>query len=231
MKKRIKVLVLSLVLILLLNTVLFSVLTFVQAPYYDEAPSKMDSIYELYASDEYSEVVYRSALEYVSDQTEIQKINDVFKSASINKLNKFQSYFKMFSLGKKDFVFITFTRDYGDRKVAAEKLMASNIIVYLENNNAYVACLELKEYAYDGSDTKVAIYEVENESAELISLLKEYKENKKTGWQPILPEWRENISDFPDSFNGRQYFLFFFIEIIVIIALINKIVKKKEQLR
>ncbi len=228
MKRSIKIIILSLAIVLLLNTILFSVLTVYQAPYYDEAPSKMDSIYELYASDEYNDVRYRGALEYLSEETEVQKTEKLFKSTSIVKLNKFQSFLKMFSLNRKDFVFITFTEYYGDRSVAAKNLFASNIIVYLDNDEVYIACVELMEYAPDTSC--VAMYKVTN-NEELVKLLSEYKTGENNGWKPILPGWRDDLSDFPKSYNSRQYALFFIIEFVVVIFISTKIIKdnKKEK--
>lgn len=231
MKRNFKILIISLAMILLLNTVLFSILTVYQAPYYDEAPSKVDSIYELYASETYDNATYyKGALEYISEEAKIQKIENLFKSTSIVKLNKFQSFLKMFSLNRKDFVFITFTDydDYGGRKTAAEKLVASNIIVYLENDEVYIACVELMEYAPDTSS--VAMYKVTN-NEELVKLLSEYKTGENNGWKPILPEWREDISEFPKTYNSRQYGLFLIIEFIVVVLISNRIIKdnKKEK--
>ncbi len=225
MKKYIKVIMLSVVIVFVLNSLLFSVLTVVQAPYYDEAPAEVDSIYELYASEVYNEVVYRGATEYVSDETEIKKIDDVFKSSSIIKLNKIKSYFKMLSLGKEDFVFITFTKNYGDRSVAAKNIVASHIIVYFDNNEVYIACIELMEYAPDTS--RIAMYKV-NDNEELVKLLSEYKTEKNKGWKPILPEWRADVSEFHESFNGRQYILLFIIEFIVSVAVVNKFFAKQD---
>lgn len=225
MKKYIKVIMLSVVIVFVLNSLLFSVLTVAQAPYYDEAPAEVDSIYELYASEVYNEVVYRGATEYVSDETEIKKIDDVFKSSSIIKLNKIKSYFKMLSLGKEDFVFITFTKNYGDRSVAAKNIVASHIIVYFDNNEVYIACIELMEYAPDTS--RIAMYKV-NDNEELVKLLSEYKTEKNKGWKPILPEWRADVSEFHESFNGRQYILLFIIEFIVSVAVVNKFFAKQD---
>ena len=230
MNKRIKVIIISILAVLLLNTVLFSFLTVYQAPYYEDAPAEMSSIYEMYASDEYNAVVYRDAIEFISDEDEIQKISETFKSTYVVKLSKFQSYLKMFSLNKGDFVFGTISGDYGDRKIAAEKLIASHVFVYLKNNDVYVVCTELTEQVRDSSNMKIAIYEAENESEELLALLKEHKATRKTGIQ-IFPEWRTDISKFSENLSGKQYLLFFFIEFVVAVILINSILGKKEHVK
>lgn len=226
MKKRIKTIIISFVFVMLLNITLFSVLTIIQAPYYDTAPSEVNSIYDLYASEEYNEVVYRSARDYVSDEAEIQKIEEAFKSAEIVKLNKFESYLRMILLDQNDFVFLTMTRNYGDRKIAMEKLVASHVLVYSENDSVYVVCIELTEYAYEAGYEKIAIYETKN--TELSELLTEYKAPKNKGFHLAVPEWRDDISKFPESYNGRLYVLSFFIEFFVALYVINKFLVKQK---
>lgn len=225
MKEQIKTIVITLVLFLLLNIVVFSVLTVVQAPYYDTAPSKVNSIYELYASDEYNQVTYNSAQGYISDETEIQIIEDAFKSTSMVKLDRIESYSKMLLLDENDFVVLTMTRGYGDRKLAMKKLVASNILVYAESDNVYVVCSELTEYSVEDGYAKIAIYETEN--SELAKLLNEYKAPKNKGLHLIVPEWRYDISNFPESFDGRQYVLSFIVEFIGALFVVKRIRKSK----
>lgn len=220
MKERIKLILISLVSLLLLNAVLFSVLTVVQAPYYDAAPSEMNSIYELYASEEYDKVVYRCACEYI-DENEIPKIEEVFKSTAIVKLNKIESYLTMLSLDENDFVFLTMNRSYEDRKLAMEKIVASNVLIYSENDTVYVVCIELTEYKFEEGYDKIAIYKTEN--SELSELLTKYKAPKNKGIHFIVPEWRYDLSGFPESFNGKLYVLSFFVEFFVIQFIIKKI--------
>lgn len=227
MKKRSKTIIISFVFVLFLNIILLSILTIVQAPYYDTAPSEVNSIYELYASEEYNEVIYRSAREYVSDGDDIQKIEEAFKSAEIVKLNIFESYLRMMLLDENDFVFLTMTRNYGDRKLAMEKLVASNVLVYSENDSVYVVCTELTEYAYEAGYKKIAIYETKN--TELSELLTEYKAPKNKGLHLAVPEWRDDISHFPKSLNGRLYVLSFFAEFFVALFVINKFLVKQQK--
>ena len=226
MKKYIKVVILSLVSVLVLNIILFSVLTVVQAPYYEAAPSKVNSIYELYASEEYNEVVYRTALDYISEEEETKNFSDVFQSLSAVKLSKIESYFKMLSLGKKDFVLMTF-KVIDDTKVAIGNLAVSNIIVYLKNNEVYVGCIEFVKNT--PANSRIAIYEVEHENEELIKLLTEYKTDKKEGFYMLKPNWRYDISMLSESLNGKLYVLSFFVEFVVAVFVINKFLISKQK--
>lgn len=221
MKNYIKSIALSFSLVLLLNIILFSILTVVQAPYYDEAPSEANSIYELYASEEYDEVVYKSASQHQLNENEIRKMDELFKSASIVKLNKMESYLTMVLLDKNDFTFLTMTKNYGDRKLAAQKLVASNVLVYSKKDTVYVVCCELTENEYDAEYGKIAIYKTKNK--ELAKSLTEYKAPKNKGFHLLVPEWRYDISRFPESYYGRQYVLSFFVEFVIAIYVIKRI--------
>lgn len=225
MKRKLKVLIISLVMVLLLNTMLFSVLTVYQAPYYDEAPSKIDSIYELYASEKYNDVLYSFSNGFIRGGDEqIQALENKLKSVSVTKLNKTESYVKMLSLDAEDFVFQTKTIFLDDRRVVMKSIPSSTIFVYSKGDNIYVVCTEITENEYEAGYLKKAIYQTKD--AEITKLLSEYKSSKNEGFQIILPEWRGDISEFPRTYNSRQYALFFIIEIVVAVLISNRIFKE-----
>lgn len=230
MKRSIKIIILSLAIVLLLNTILFSVLTVYQAPYYDEAPSKGDSIYNLYASEKYNDVLYSFSTDFIrSGDERIQALENKLKSVSVTKLNKTEFYVKMFSLNAEDFVFQTKTTFLDDGRNVMKTIPSSTIYVYSKEDYIYVVCCEITEKQYVARYLEKAIYQTKD--VELAKLLSEYKSAKNEGFQIILPEWRDDLSDFPKSYNSRQYALFFIIEFVVVVFISTKIIKdnKKEK--
>lgn len=210
MKKQLKRICLSVVSVLLLNIIFFSILTVVQAPYYDDAPSKVESIYELYTSEEYSDVYYTVSVPHsvIREEEEIQKIETVLKSVSATKLNKVESYFRMVLLDKSDFALMT--SNNFDREKAKGKIVSSGILVYSKNDIVYIICPEFK---YGVRNVEKVVYKSEN--SELAKLLTEYKSADGDNFAILEPEWRNDISRFPVSLRGRMYVLSFFIEFVI----------------
>lgn len=225
MKKRLKRICVSVVSVLVLNIILFSILTVVQAPYYDDAPSQVDSIYELYASEEYNDVVYMSPNGIISDKAEVQRIETALKSVSSVKLNKSESYLRMLLLGKSDFALLTKNSDYGDGKIAKGKLIASNVIVYSKNDDIYILCTEFTEFAYYNGYKEIVIYKTEDSG--LAELLTAYKSSEKDGFFLLRPNWRQDISNFPISYNARMYVLSFLVEFVIALIVTRKIQDKQ----
>ncbi|MBO5065201.1 MAG: hypothetical protein J6D06_03705 [Clostridia bacterium] len=223
MKKRLKRICASVVSVLVLNIILFSILTVVQAPYYDEAPSKVESIYKLYASEEYNEVYYTVSVPHsvIREEEEIQKIETALKSASAIKLNKVESYFRMVLLDKSDFALMT--SNNFDREKAKEKIVSSGILVYSKNDIVYIICPEFK---YGVRNVENVVYKSEN--SELVKLLTEYKSADGDSFSILRPTWRQDISRFPVSLRGRIYVLSFFVE-FVIALIITRIIQKDQR--
>ena len=218
MKKCLKRICVSVVSVLLLNIIFFSILTVVQAPYYDDAPSQVDSIYELYASEEYDDVVYTSPNGILSDKLEIQRVEAALKSVSSVKLNKAESYLRMLSLDKSDFVLKT--SNNFNREKAKKTIVASNILVYSKNDTIYIICHEFK---YGVLNAERVVYKAEN--SEFVELFTEYKSPSNDGFAVLQPRWRQNFSEFPVSYNARMYVLSFFVE-FVIALIITRIIQK-----
>ncbi len=226
MKKYIKTIFLSVAVVLVLNILILTILTLYQAPYYSKAPQKVDSIYELYASDEYNDILYAFSTGFIrGGDKKIQNIEDMFKTTSVTKLDWLKSYCKLITLKQSDFVVYSRTTIADDREIVKNEIMASNICVFVENNIVYVICLEFTEYEYQNEYQKVAVYQVENEK--LARLLEEYKTPSNKGFQIVLPEWRDDLSDFPRNFQGVLYVLSIIIEFIVSLIVINKFFVKK----
>ena len=229
MKKYIKIVIVSLVTVLILNIIFFSVITVVQAPYYEAAPYKVNSIYELYASEKYNDIRYTFADGiFRGGEKEIQEIENAFKSTSMTKLNKFDSYFKMLTLDKSDFVLLTRTSYHDLRERVMKTIIATSVLVYSQEDNVYVVCIELTESAFEKDYEEIAIYEIKN--AELAKLLEEHKTPKNKGSQFVVPQWRYDISGFPESFMGKLYVLSFVVEFIVAMVVFNKVFANQQRI-
>ena len=221
--KNYKALIISIVAVLLFNIIAFCVLTVVQAPYYDEAPNEIASIYDLYVSEECEKVLYWSSKGMVLDEEEIPRIEDALKSASAKKLDKTNTFKRLLLLKKKSFVLMVSNKVYEDREVAATKLVASNMMFYLQDDTVYIVCKEFVEFEFSKKYEKIAIYETKN--AELVEYLSEYQTDE--GYHQLVPEWREELSGAGKTFIGNVYILFFVVEFVVVLFIVNKISEKK----
>ena len=225
MKNIIKVILLSLVVVLAINIVLFSVLTVIQAPYYDEAPVELDSIYELYASEEFNDVSYRGANNRFFENEDFTQIDNLLKSAKVRKMNKVESYFSLMSFGKDDFVLSAKSDVYDNRENAMGVIYASYVLVYVKNDKVYAVCAEFTEENYSEDYRKVVVYQ--SSDKELVQDLSEYRYDDNKTRQLFLPKWRHDILGFPESARGRLYVLSFFVEFIISVIVMNVLFKTK----
>lgn len=226
MKNRVKPILLTIAVILVLNIIIFTGLTLYKEPYYNDAPKEIDSVYELYASDKYGMEIFSPNEICVEDIEEISKIEDALKNSSAIKLNFFESYYTMFALGKDEFVmYVVKDYDAHSERIIDKEVISNDIVIYIKCDIAYVYCVEAYETLPWEGQLKSVVYKVNGN--ELVETLKKYQNTDNTGFFLLNPNWRNMFYKDSYSMELSLFILSIIIEFVVSLIVINKFFVKK----
>lgn len=182
MKKILRISVLSLISVLIFNTLIFAVLTAVQTTYNNDLP-KETVFSKLFWGSVNAENAY-----YMNGERDLKNTEEITQellNRKLFKLSKFDSYKFIFSVSEKDYILVGKTMDL------SENNDIFNCIVIYEKDNCVYFLLKT-EIGTNKSD--FAVYRCED--SDLIENITKYKSNSNRYYVFDLPEWRHDLLSF-----------------------------------
>ena len=202
MKKILRISVLSLICVLILNILIFTVLTIVQTRYNNDLPQEI-IVSELFGGNVNVDNTFYMNGERDLESTE--EINQALLNRKFFKLSEFDSFKFIFSVSEKDYILV-------GKTIASSG--NNSVVVYEKDNCAYF----LSKSEIGTNKSEFAVYRCDD--SDLIENITKYKSNSNRYYVFYLPEWRHDLLSF--NIEGKIIVVSVIVEYITCLFVLKK---------